>query len=444
LLNRRKLIAIALVVILAMGTIAGCGTSTKGSGTDTKTPAPMKADLQYLLWDDTQMPIIQKQIETFTAKLPGVTVTANVMPYADYWTKLQTAVAGGTGPDLYWMTRPNYDIWSRLGTAAKIDDLLASNKALKSNFDAMLPFTVDAYKFNGKFHGVPWGVDSTAIVYNEDALKAAGLKPLAEIEDSFTWDTLRDYATKLTKRDGNRVVQYGFMVPPTRNWWDFIWSNGGKFFNEDGTKSLLDSPENIAAIQFLADLQLKDKVSPTTAATQSESALDMFMSGKIAIMQAGTWQLAQFSNIKGFKWNAVQFPKSPKTGKRGSTSNVMGYVVNPNTKNKEAVGELLAHLTSEPIQRNLAESGTFIPVRKESQAPFFADNLPPANRKAFQKAFEYATPMKFSQWVSYQEFIKVTNDAMNVILSGSKPVDVALREATASMNKTIQAEQQKK
>ncbi|MDB4897792.1 MAG: extracellular solute-binding protein family 1, partial [Firmicutes bacterium] len=366
------------------------------------------------------------------------------MPYDDYWTKLQTAIAGGSGPDLYWMTRPNYDIWSRLGAAGNIDDMISTHPELKQNLDAMQPFAVESYKYDGKFNGIPWGVDSTAIVYNEDALKAAGLKPLAEIEDQFTWDVLREYANKLTKREGDRITQYGFYVSPSRNWWDWVFSNGGEFFANGGKQFVLDSPQNIAALQFLADMQLKDKVSPAPQATQSEKPADMFMSGKIAIMQAGSWEMANFSKIKKFKWNVVQFPKSPTTGKRGSTSNVMGYIVNPHVKDKEAVAQLLTSLTSEPSQRKLAETGVAIPARKDAQAAFFAPNLPPANRTAFQKALEYAHPMQFSAWVSYQEFIKVTNDAMSSILTGAKPVDTALHQATAAINKSIQDAQSKK
>lgn len=450
-LNSRKWISLSLATVTALSLLAGCGSSGAKNAapatTSIQTGAAAKptkpADLQYLIWDQNQVPVIDQQIKDFTTANPGSKITVNVMPYDDYWTKLQTSIAGGAGPDMYWMTRPNYDIWSRLGTAADIDGLIATHPDLKKNVDSMEPFAVQSYKYEGKFHGVPWGVDSTAIVYNEDALKAAGLKPLSEIEDSFTWDVLRDYANKLTRREGDRIVKYGFMVPPSRYWWDFVWSNGGQFFNEDGSKFVLDSPENVEALQFLADMQLKDKVSPTPAATQSESPTDMFMSGKIAMMQAGSWQLATFNTIKGFKWNVVQFPKSPKTGKRGSTSNVMGYIVNPNAKDKEAVATFLTSLVSAPSQRRLAETGIAIPVLKEAQAPFFDANLPPGNRSAFQKALAYATPMKFSRWVSYQEFIKATNDAMSGILTGARPVDAALREASDKINKSIQEAQKK-
>lgn len=436
--NRRKFIALSLTAVAGASLLLSACASPGQTGA-----SGQSKQLQYQIWNDTVVPVLNQQIGDFTATHPGAQVKINVVPYDDYWTKLPTTIAAGAGPDIYWMTRPNYDIWSRRGTAANLDGMLQSHPELQKNLDAMEPLAVESYKYQGKFYGIPWGIDDTAIVYNEDALKAAGLKPLADIEDSFTWDVLREYASKLTKREGGRTVQYGFMVPPSRYWWDFIWSNGGELFNADGSKSLLASPQNVEALQFLADLQLKDKVSPDVNAAQAESADDMFMSGKIAIMPTGSWQLATFSKIKGFKWNAVQFPKSPRTGKRGSTANVTGYIVNPNAKDKNAVADFLTSLTSQQSQSRLAESGTNVPTRKDAQAAMFAPNLGPANRIAFQKALEYAHPMKFSAWVSYQEVIKYGNDAVTAILSGAKPVDVALQEGAAAMDKSIQEAQSK-
>jgi multiple sugar transport system substrate-binding protein len=34
---------------------------------------------------------------------PGIKVQKSVTPWADYWTKLQTALPTGTGPDVFWL-----------------------------------------------------------------------------------------------------------------------------------------------------------------------------------------------------------------------------------------------------------------------------------------------------------------------------------------------------
>ncbi|MDB4895391.1 MAG: transporter substrate-binding protein, partial [Firmicutes bacterium] len=110
-LKPTKWIALSLTTVTALSILAGCGGKPGAAGT--AGPAPKAGNLQYLTWDETQVPVIKDQLKSFT----GAKVTVNTMPYDDYWTKLQTAIAGGSGPDLYWMTRPNYDIWSRLGAA---------------------------------------------------------------------------------------------------------------------------------------------------------------------------------------------------------------------------------------------------------------------------------------------------------------------------------------
>ncbi|GAC1535994.1 MAG: sugar ABC transporter substrate-binding protein [Herpetosiphon sp.] len=403
------------------------------------------ADLVYMTWSVEQKEVIDRQLAQFKQSQPNLNATLNVLSYNDYWSKLPVSIAGGTGPDLFVMTRPQFEVYSKANQAADISADVANSAALKGNLAAMSPTFVNSYKWQGQTRGIPFGVDSTAIVFNKTLFEKEGMPLPTEVEKSWTWDELRSMALKLTKRSGDEITQYGFLVGTGGHvgWWELLWSNGGEIFNEAGDKCLIANQAGTEAIQFLADLMLKDKVSPTPSFTATQNANDLFVSGKIAIMHAGNWSLPLYEKIKDFEWDAAELPHAPKTKKRATSSNVLGYIVNPNTKHRAETIRLIEQLTSIDSQKIYADTGVYIPTYKEAAVPYFAASRAPKNRQAFQRALDYSRPMVFSQWVSYPEIIRVTNDAMEQILKGSAPVEKAWKEAEDAINATIKKNQAK-
>ena len=48
----------------------------------------------------------------FNQKYPNVKVDLQFISNSDYWTKLPVAIAGGTGPDIFQMTRPSFELYA--------------------------------------------------------------------------------------------------------------------------------------------------------------------------------------------------------------------------------------------------------------------------------------------------------------------------------------------
>ena len=65
------------------------------------------------------------------------------------------------------------------------------------------------YRQDSRLHGLPWGIDLRALVYNKDAFDAAGLTPPT---DTWTIDDFLNAAQKLTSGSGE-TRQYGFVIP---------------------------------------------------------------------------------------------------------------------------------------------------------------------------------------------------------------------------------------
>jgi multiple sugar transport system substrate-binding protein len=71
---------------------SGCGGGTSGEVT-----------LRYGIWDQAQMPAMEKMVEQFSKARPGISVEIELTPYDEYLSKLQNAAQGGTLPDVFWM-----------------------------------------------------------------------------------------------------------------------------------------------------------------------------------------------------------------------------------------------------------------------------------------------------------------------------------------------------
>uniref|UniRef100_UPI0012F97FA9 extracellular solute-binding protein n=1 Tax=Sedimentibacter sp. B4 TaxID=304766 RepID=UPI0012F97FA9 len=72
-----------------------------------------------------------------------ITINIDVVGTKDYWTKMQTAVSAGSGPDVFWMNGPNFALYASNGTLAPLDSSLVDT----SNYPKAL---VDLYSLDGK------------------------------------------------------------------------------------------------------------------------------------------------------------------------------------------------------------------------------------------------------------------------------------------------------
>ena len=431
-------ILLALGMVLSLGSCGKPGTGENSgaskTGSDAEvsaggTEAPVSGDIVFQTWTTETKEVVDLQVEAMKEIYPDLNIKMELFSYNDYWQKLPIAIASGAGPDMYLMTRPNLEVFANAGQTADITSYMTSSEALKKNASEVDAAIIETYQVDGKQMGYPLSYESTGIIFNKDIFEKAGVPLPSEIEDTWTWDDLREMA---------KTTQYGYYIPAGRfPTFEFIWANGGELFNEDGTRCVIASEEGKEAIQFLADMMLVDQVSPTIAYTQSESSTDMFLSGKIAMMSLMNSSISNMINdIKDFEWDVAEMPLNPKTGKRYASSNVLGYIINPNSKNIDAYIAYLAFITSAEQQSLFAEKHVYIPANKNAQAAYFESDVP-ANLHAFERALSYAKPMVMSGYVPYAQTTNVITEALTNIYNGTYSVEEAWTDAQNQLNEVI-------
>jgi multiple sugar transport system substrate-binding protein len=132
----------------------------------------------------------------------------------------------------------------------------------------------------------------------------------------WTWQQFLPLAQRLTKRDAQgHPLRFGFLFE-WWNWLHFVYQWGGRVYTPDGTRCVVDSPETIAAVQFMHDLIYRYRVSPSPVeeaamATQGgwgSGTITQFGAGKAAMALGGRWWLCTLRDYAGLLLSAVESP----------------------------------------------------------------------------------------------------------------------------------------
>ncbi|GAA4518487.1 sugar ABC transporter substrate-binding protein [Brachybacterium paraconglomeratum] len=355
---------------------AGSGASDGGGSTGGD-----KGSLTFRLWDENAVAAYEESFQAFTAE-SGWNVKIDVVPWADYWTRLPLDVASGDAADVYWMNSANYIQFK------DSDALLDINEVIPDGAAQWEKSVVDLYTRDGGLWGVPQIWDSIALFYNKALVEEAGVDPSAlAFDPSAETDSLRDAGKALTVDgagkhpgedgfDADSREQFGFNSQADRQAiiGPMLASNGAEWQKDD--QYTFASPEGIEAFQYMADLINVENVAPSAADTNENGDFtrDLFTQGKLGLFQSGPYNLLAISDgvADSFEWALA----APVAGPAGAKSLVHGVVAVGNAQADEeqqaGITELLTWLGSKDGQLPLAEKGVSFPGHVEAQDAFIA------------------------------------------------------------------------
>ena len=182
-----------------------------------------------------------------------------------------------------------------------------------------------------------------------------------------TWDH-DDYlaAMKLlthdTDGDGNTDL-WGSMIDVS---WDRIQMHvngwGGRFVDaDDPTKCAMGEPEALAALEWLRARMWDDKVMATFLDVQNLRTRDAFVTGRIAMVEDGSWSLKDILAGADFRVGVAPFPAGP--ARRVTLATTDGFGIYAGTKHPEAAWDLVKFLISEDYGRAMARANFLQPAR---------------------------------------------------------------------------------
>ena len=273
--------------------------------------APMaaaKTSITLLTGPDTQG-FWAKTIELFEQQNPDIQVNLIQGPHSTN-ARLQmfmTASMAHTSPyDLVWADIIWVPALAAKGWLLPIDKYVDVNKLYAQNFRA----TVDGSIWKGQIYRMPGMSDAGLIYYRKDLLEKAGMKPPRTFKELFEEaQKLQDLAHGLWGFV-YQGAQYEGLVCFYLEW---LWGNGGYYYDPVTRKVGIDSPQAIQATQYLVDTIHTYKITPPDVLTfKEEESRHMFQSGHAVFLR--NWP---------YVWVLSQTQKDSKViGKVGVTTEV--------------------------------------------------------------------------------------------------------------------------
>ena len=295
------------------------------------------------------------------AQLTGATVdnTHQNVDTGDTVTKQDAAVKAGDAPVLFYGAgyAPQ---WAQFG------DLLDVTDVVNQLQDAYGPVE-DAFKFelvvDNKWYGIPYSTQSTGLFVRKDWFAEKGVK----VEDLKTFENMRDIALQISDPSKNRFgwgMSYNRSGDGNYQVESILWAYGGAINSNDGQKVTFNSPETIAAIQFLADIhtnpKYKNMLPPGVASWTDPSNNEAWLAGTIGITQNGYTLYAKSLADKNPVYDKTAVLGGvigPGTDQIISTPGYFYFTLFKNGKNPELAKELVKYLVA---------PGSFVNVSKPS------------------------------------------------------------------------------
>lgn len=418
---RLKRIAALTASLALVASAAACSSSgsTSSSGG--------KVTLDYAIWDQTQQPAMKQIVAAFEKQNPNITVDIQVTPYADYFTKLQTAATGGSAPDVFWMNGPNFQLYASNGQLLSLSGLAGVNTA---NYPSSM---VSLYKYNGTQYGVPKDFDTVGLWYNKALFKAAGV---AVPTSSWTWADFQNAAAKLTDKSKG-VYGVGAELEGQEYYYNTIFQAGGSVISADGKSSGYDSAASISGLEFWTNL-IKSGDSPTLAQMTDTAPIDMFESGKIAMYWGGSWDAVAFAANANTKTNA-DVTVLPEGVKRATVIHGLANVVYAKTAHPQEAEKFVSFLGSQQAAQIEANTGTVIPAYNGTQQAW-VKAYPQYDLQSFLDELSYAVPYPISKNTAAWNTLESTYLTKAWDLSESVPTAAA--QLATQMNAALAKESQ--
>jgi multiple sugar transport system substrate-binding protein len=351
-------------------------------------------------------------VQAFQQQHPNVTIEVQTASFDDYFTQLQTQIAGGTAPDTFEL---NYENFVTYSSAGSLLDLTATSEA-DSEFDAAIyyPRAYEVFQADGIQYGLPATFSDVLLFYNKDLFDAAGLDYPSP---DWTWEDELAAAEALT--DAEAGVWGDFQPIQFFEFYKVLAQNGGEFFNADQTEATFNSPEGVEAAEWLVNKV--GSVMPTDADMGGQDDAALFKAGNLAMWHNGIWQFSGMADAP-FAWDVQVEPGSAQKAHHFFAN---AAVASATTEHPEEAWQWIKFLTAsdEAVQVRIDASWELAAVADQSLFAPYLEQTPPDNREAvFEALDDIVVPPVIEQQSAMQ-------DAVGQQLERAKLGEISVQEA---------------
>lgn len=276
---------------------------------------------------------LQEIIDEVNASQDAIEIIHEPKP-SDYYTVLQTALAGNEAADLMWLDYGHLT-WAYDDVLLDISEYLAADDRPTANPEDYFPGVWESGLVEGGTWGLPWIAQPLVLYYNQDIYDEMGVD---YPNPDWTWDDFKAAAMALTNEDHYGFTMVEFWPPP------FLWvySFGGELVSEDLTEAPIDSPEVIDAINFYASMIWNEEMCPSQETVAEEGFEAMMRAGRVAMFIGGAAD--DYERSTEGTVGVSMLPQGP-SGENTTTAWVAYTAINADTEYPDEAYEAMVLLT---------------------------------------------------------------------------------------------------
>lgn len=357
-------------------------------------------------------------IDAFEADNPGIKVNVTTLPYGDYFTTLQTDISAGTTADVFDIEYATYPTFQPAGVFAPLEGVDTS--VYRGDVAA-------AYETNGVSYALPTSFSTVVLFYNKDLFDAAGVDyPTAD----WTWEDVRSAGEVLT--DDADGVWGAYQPISYHEFYKVLVQAGGDFLNADGSAVAFNSPEGVAAAEWLVGKSGNIMPTPAQGAGTPDFDSSLWADGKLGMWYTGIWM---FGSAGDFNWDIAVEPGGVQDASAVFSNAV---AVSATSDHKEAAQKFAEFLSSSQVMVDVRlGSGWELPaISDDAKLATYLDQDSPGNRQAvFDSLNAIALPPVIGdQQAQMQDII---GEQLNEAAAGRLTVEQALANAEEQINSLL-------
>lgn len=331
--------------------------------------------------------------------------------YRDEESSLVSALRAGGAPVLYQAEVVFFPRLVAEGSVVALDDLVRALPFENDLFDAAWEYGI----IGGKRYGLPFNTSTPVLFFNENQLRAKGLKVPTN------WKEFGEVARAMSSRQSK-----GF-IALTESWTfeAMVTSRGGNLVTPDGKPSFT-SPQVVEALEFLQNLNRSGVISVRNLAEATFAQLDFVRTkGMMVFASIANWPAAENFSF-AFKLGVAPVPREPD-GKVPQGGAQLVVVRGASPEQQRGAVEFWKYLMEPEVVARWVQASYYLPMRKSAEPlleGFYKEN--PYRRVAFQQVGNAQPRPRVPQFAVWRNFLE---EALEKTLKGNVPARQALEEA---------------
>ena len=372
-MRKKRVAAFGMAFALAAGVFGGYGNG--GAAVKASDGSGEKVTLRFAWWGGQERAdMTNEAVELFMEQNPDIIVETSFYPWDSYWENLSIASTANNVPDVYqgYIGAGEFQQFMDGGIVEPLDDYVAAGQIDVSSISENL---VAEGKVDGKLYGLPFGINTRAMLVAPDMYEKANLEIPENGYES--WEALEEDLVKLKEATGKYAAA------------DFVENEGDVFkywcrqhgetvFASEGDSLIGFSKETYVDFYEMKVRWADEGLIPPYDVSQSENGPEdnTIVKGESAVNIIPASQYANFADAAQKELQMILLPGAT-TSEATMVPASLHLCMSSKSENKEAAAKLIDFLINNEEANKLMKAERGMPASDKVRAamePDFNDN----------------------------------------------------------------------